>query len=698
MSNMKRNGWAGKVLFIDLSRSEVHTEQLNREWANSYIGGHGIAARLGYDLVQPGIDPLSAENPIIFAAGPLVGTATPGGTKTSVLTKSVSCGFVAPGALGGAFGPNLKYAGYDGLVVTGTSNKPVYIEIIDDQVNIIDASHLWGQKDTYDTTDELWSKYDTDASVMSIGLAGEKLMPMALTITDRLTHAGKDGLGAVMGAKKLKAIVVKGTGGIDVVDKARYLKVLNQYLQTLRNFPRYGEWKQYGLLSFLEQYVDTGQMMIGENWRRAMSPEEYQNFSRPMQDQHRLRSVACPGCPVGDKMIGYVPEGRYCGLETGISTIITITISWVSRFLMSDPEAADFAHAYKLHDMCNRAGIEEMGASGIMAWLVDLYNHGVITRQDLDGIEPKYDFKTAMAFMEKLLKQEGIGATIAKGWKGAIQDIGRGSEKYAMITKGLDFEFDPRAAFGSEAFSQCVRSRGGSPPIEAMAMTMRDSEVTPANIQKWISRRGIIPAEDQPRVFVGPPSGFHVGHYTKWIEDWYQGMNCLGLCLRPFVGMFMYEPFLPEFFSSVTGQEMNQRNFLRVGERAWNMVKLLNLREDFTRKDDSMPDRVFDEKLYRGSLKGPKEFRFSDYVRSHQVSREEWEWLLDGYYDERGWDLERGWPTRNRLADLDMQDLCQNMLKNGYSLKEQTEPITRPNPWANMESEKDDEQQEKGAD
>ncbi|MFH1003028.1 MAG: aldehyde ferredoxin oxidoreductase N-terminal domain-containing protein [Chloroflexota bacterium] len=679
---MEMNGWAGKILYVDLSSGQSHAEPLNMDWAQLYIGGHGLAARLGYDLIKPGLDPLAPEAPIILACGPLVGTLTPGGTKTSLLIKSVQCGFAAPGAVGSALGPNIKSAGYDALVITGASEEPVNIEIVDDKVRVLDASRFWGKKDIYETTDDLWAEYGNNTSVLTIGPAGEKMIPISLALADRLSHLGKDGLAAVMGSKKLKAVVVRGTKGVGVADKPRFLKVLNQYLQTLRNFPRYGEWKQYGLLSFLEQYVDTGQMMIGENWRRAMSPEEFKNFSRPLQDKHRLRSVACPGCPVGDKMVGTVPEGKYCGLETGISTIIIITITWVSRFLMGDPEAADFAHAYKLHDICNRAGIEEIQASGIMAWLVDLYNHGVITKDDMDGIEPKYDFKTAMLLLEKTINQEGIGATIAKGWNGAIKDIGRGSEKYAMIQKGLDYEFDPRAAFGSEGFSQCVRSRGGSPPIEAMAMTMRDGEVSPTNIQKWVSRRGIIPKEEQDHIFVGPPSGFHVGRYTKWIEEWYQAMNCLGLCVRPFVGMFMYEPFLPEFFTSVTGQAMSMRDFLRLGERAWNMVKLLNVREGFTRQDDQMPDRAFDETLYYGSLKAPKEFKFSDYVRSHQITRDEWAWLLDGYYDERGWDLERGWPTRARLAELGMKDMADDMVRQGYKLKAKTEPITRPDLWA----------------
>lgn len=679
---MPINGWVGKMLFVDLTSGTSREEPLNMDWARLFIGGHGLVARLGYDLIKPGIDPLSPENPVILCTGPLVGTMTPGGTKTSVLTKSVSCGFVAPGATGSTLGLNLKNAGYDVLVITGRSDKPVYLEIIDDKVRLLDASHLWGKKDTTETTEALWAQYGQDASVLTIGVAGEKLMPIAMAFADQLSHLGKDGLGAVLGSKNLKAVVIKGSQGVNLADKPRFLKILNKYLQILRTFPRYDEWRQYGLLSFLEQYVDTGQMMIGENWRRAMSPEEYENFSRPMQDKYRARPLSCPGCPVGDKTIGYVPDGQFCGLETGISTIIIITITWVSRFLMGDPEACDFPHAYKLHDMCNRAGIEEIQASGIMAWLVDLYNHGVITKDDLDGIEPKYDFKTAMAFLEKLIKQEGIGVTIAKGWKGAIKDIGRGSEQYAVIKKGLDFEFDPRAAFGSEAFSQCVRPRGGSPPIEAMALTMRDKEVSASNIQKWVTRRGIIPPEDQGRVFTGPPSGFHVGRYTKWIEEWYQEMNCLGVCVRPFVGMFMYDPFLAEFLAAVTGHEITQRQLLRAGERAWNMIKLLNVREGFNRQDDAMPERMFREKLYWGSLTNQKKFSLSDYVRSHEITHDEWEWLLDGYYDERGWDLENGWPTRERLAELGLGDIADDMVKQGYNLKEKTEPITRPDPWA----------------
>lgn len=162
------------------------------------------------------------------------------------------------------------------------------------------------------------------------------------------------------------------------------------------------------------------------------------------------------------------------------------------------------------------------------------------------------------------------------------------------------------------------------------------------------------------------------------MENWYTILDCLGICSRPFVGMFCYKPILAELYSAATGIERSHDDLLSVAERVWNMVKVVNLREGYRRKDDAMPDRIFDEPLKFGD----KEYVLSDYFRSHQITREEWEWLLDGYYDERGWDLERGWPTKAKLAELGLKDIADDLIKNGYSIKEKTEPISRENPWA----------------
>jgi aldehyde:ferredoxin oxidoreductase len=280
-------------------------------------------------------------------------------------------------------------------------------------------------------------------------------------------------------------------------------------------------------------------------------------------------------------------------------------------------------------------------------------------------------------FLEKTVRRDGIGDIIAEGWKGAIERIGRGCEKYAIQSKGLGIEFDPRAAFGSEAFSQFTRISGGSPPIEAMALTMRDGEVQPRHIKKWVERRGVVPEEAMSRVFIGPPSEFHVGRYTAHMENWYTIHDCLGICVRPFVGMFYYKPMLAELYSAVTGIEKSHEDLLTTAERVWNLVKVVNLREGFDKKDDVMPERLFKEALKFGD----KEYVLSDYFRSHKITREEWEWLVDGYYEERGWDLERGWPTKLKLAELGLKDIADDLIRRGYNIKDRTEPITKPDPW-----------------
>jgi len=278
----------------------------------------------------------------------------------------------------------------------------------------------------------------------------------------------------------------------------------------------------------------------------------------------------------------------------------------------------------------------------------------------VDGMVLEYSFDTAITLIEKIANREGIGAVLAEGWKGAIAQIGRGSEEYAIQIKGIDIEFDPRAAFGSETFSQCTRSRGGSPPIEAMAMTMRDGEVKTEQIQRWVTRRGIVPEEAMSRVFTGI-SGFHVGRYTKFLEDWFTTESCLGICARPFVGMFYVTPFLTEFYASATGIETSQEDILKFGERAWNVVRAINAREGFGRRDDRMPERLLNEPLKFGD----KEYVLSDYPRTHRVTAEEFESLLDDYYEERGWNKATGIPTGPKLLELGLGEVAQGLRQQG---------------------------------
>jgi aldehyde:ferredoxin oxidoreductase len=449
------------------------------------------------------------------------------------------------------------------------------------------------------------------------------------------------------------------------------MNAVNSYLETGRRLRPRKQWQRFGLMSFFDQYIHSGQMFTIKNRREFLSQEVASRFSTEELDKIIERSYACPGCHIGDKCFLKLREGKFEGLETTLSAML------MPIFAACSGADGGYTEAVKIHDMCNRNGICELGVCSIIVWLIDLFQNGVITSEDMDGIVPEYNFETLILLLEKTIKREGIGDVIAEGFTGAIERIGRGSEEFSIHIKGFDVEFDPRAAFGSEAFSQCVRPSGGSPPIEAMALTMRDGEVEPRHIRKWVEKRGVMPESAMNRVFVGPPSEFHVGRYTAHMENWYTILDCLGICARPFVGMFCYKPILAELYSAATGIEKTHEDLLSIADRVWNMVKVVNLREGYDRKDDMMPERIFNEPLKFGD----KEYALSDYVRSHQITREEWEWLLDGYYDERGWDLKQGWPTDAKLSELGLKDISSDLIKNGYSIKEKTEPISRPNPW-----------------
>lgn len=656
---MQYYGYAGRSLFMDLTEEKSKVETLDMSLAEKFVGGEGFTAHRVYHLLTPGTDALSPANPIALACGALVGTLAPGATQTILMTKGAISGMIRKGAVGGAFGPMLKWAGYDELILVGRSKKPAYLTVFDDVVELHDATDLWG-KDINETTKELWRRHGKECSVMAIGQAGENLVKIAMAMVDEISHLGKDGFGAVMGSKNLKAIVVRGTKGVAIADKIRFMNTVNAYLESIRQVPLLKRWQRFGLVSFLEQYLKSGQMFIGKSSRESVPEREHlEHFGIEKLDGIIARPYACPACHLGDKCFVNVPEVG----EVTLSAMLNLA-AWGARGAKDSQEAA------KLHDMANRTGICFLSVCDVVNWLTDLYEHGVITEEDLDGLVPRYDSETLETLLQKAISRQGIGDVIAEGWTGAKRRIGRGSEKYATDIKGLGTEFDPRAAFGSEAFSQMTRPSGGSPPIEAMAVTMRDGEMPVEKIPKWVSKRGIVPAEAMERVFSGPPSGFHVGRYTSYMENWYTLHDCLGTCARPFVGMMYQLPWLAELFCSATGIEKSHDELMHIAERVWNLAKVVNLREGFDRKDDQLPDRFIDEPLVANLEAGKKEFFLSDYARSHRITREELNSLLDGYYEERGWDLEKGWPTRTKLVEAGLVEVADDLAKGGFEISD----------------------------
>ncbi|MDY6910952.1 MAG: aldehyde ferredoxin oxidoreductase C-terminal domain-containing protein [Chloroflexota bacterium] len=648
------NSYTGKTLYVDVGTGATREEPVDPEVQKQFIGSEGISAYFAYDLLTPGIDPLSPEYPIIICSSALSGTMAPGTSRFVSVCKAPATGNITYATAGGTLAARLKYAGYDNLIISGKADKLSCLTIFDDKIEMVDAGDLKG-KDTFETTELLWDKYGDDCSVLCIGLAGENKVKISFGLVDQISTLGKDGTGAIMGAKNLKAVVVRGTKGVGVADTKGFRQVVKRALERVKADKLYEPYRALGFGTFQDALLKDGNMLFTKNYREAF-PEHpgVEMYGADVIKGNADRYMACFGCPMGCKMVSRIKEGEFAGLETTAGSSPIPSITWGMRY-----PAGDYSKALKLFDMCQKHGIDALLMSSMLMWLEDLYANGVITEKDTDGIIPKPSYESAAQFIEKTVKREGIGDILADGFLGAIEKIGRGSEKYALLFKGLDPEVDARIAFGTEAFAQLTRHRGGSPPAESFTITINPG-IPGKAIVKWGVKRSIIPETAIERVS-DAPSGWHVGRYTRYTEDWGTMMTCMGFCLSPYIGRSLETELVMELYQKATGDERTFEELLVVGERTWNVIKALNTREGRTRKDDKMPERVLDEKLKWAG----KELPLMDYGQTKELTEADVEELLDGYYDERGWDLEKGLPTKQKLTELGLQKMAEDLEKRG---------------------------------
>ena len=621
---MDHYGYAGGILYVNLSTGEIRTEPLDLRSTTRLLGGLGINYELAYDLITPGIDPLSPENPIILGTGLLVGTSAPGASKLFLTTKFPLNGAIATATAGGSLGHMLKWAGYDYLVITGRSGKPVYLRIRDEHIEICDASHLWG-KDIFETTDILRQQEGNTYSVCAIGQAGENLGNYSLALVDKVASLGKGGLGAVMGSKNLKAIVARGTKGLKVAETKGFRKMATEILEGFKNYPHRERWMKQGTMYSFESFPLPG--------------EANELYGVKVLEKIKKFYVACPSCPIGCKAVIEAKDGDYAGLETHVSHGDGALLCWGAAF-----DLRDYSRGIKLSDLADRYGIDEIGASDIIRFTTDLYEQGIITKKETRGFEPKRDFDTLVILLEQMARKEGLGAILADGYPAAIEAFGKDTEKYALQSKGYYFIFDPRMIFGTEAFTQIVSARGPAHTVPGLSPT----SFVPGRPMEQLKRHCVrigVPAEAIERIFA--PFGFNVARLTRYIEDWYSVFNIFGICSRHAVAMHYNIERLAGLCSLATGVQTSPAALLKAGERAWNMEKAINAREGFSRKDDSFPERWFSEGL------GPM-----DYYKQKSLTRTDMEGLLDDYYQERGWNVEKGIPTREKLIELGLEDMA----------------------------------------
>jgi aldehyde:ferredoxin oxidoreductase len=650
---MEIGGFAGNILTVNLTTGKIKKEPVSTELVKNFMAGPAGALRVAYDLITPGMDPFAENSPIIYSPGTCVGTFFPSGRTTAAVYKMPMYGTVGWGHVGDDLGANLKWAGYDFLVITGKSDKPVYLSIYDDKVEICDGSEVWG-KTIYDATDIIWAKHG-NPSVHCIGPAGEKMVKTTVGLVNKVSTLGKGGLPAIMASKKLKAVAVKGTKGIKVADPERFKKIVDPMVESIKNDPSYQRVIDLGTMAGWDGWF-IRQGASHHNWRTILPHEKaYQNFSVNIYEENfKGDRIACAGCPVGCKDRLRIKKGEFAGLEGYGSSFYGRLSNFAAR-----SNVGTFNRAVKCLDYCNRMGVCVHEITALIDWAVDLYKNGIITKKDTGGLELDWDFDTTFKLLEQVANKEGLGAILGEGYLGAIEKIGRGCEKLAIHVKGGTPLYDARVnRLQVTEFSEVVNPRHGHPRTTVTGTYM--SRDLPVDAFRRSAERMGLSQETIKRMFTS--KGFNIGRMTKWCVERDLYNDSMGSqCIRLRVGLDFTTQEMAEIYSAVTGLETTSDDLLRYGERFQILYKLINLREGFTRKDDRFPDRWFEPLI---GLKG-EEIYLQDYFKN-PLSREDCEKILDDYYDELGWDIKLGIPTKERIIEVGMKDIAEDMDKAGY--------------------------------
>ena len=602
----KLYGYHGNVLDINLTTGKTEKKNISPEDIKNFIGGRGLGIKLLWDrLNKPGIDPLSPENPLIFMSAPFSGFPIPASSRICVITKSTHtspvqskypfASTVTYSNMGGFLGPEIRFAGYDGIVVTGKASTPVYIVIDDDKVEIRNAEKFWGMgTDEFDKTiiEELG---DREFETCYIGPAGENLVSYACILHTAARAAGRGGGGCVMGSKNLKAIAVKGSKMPPLKQHKQFLDLLEGTRNVFRT-PEVTNWaRNAGTTAALVSYSKRGIQAV-KNFSEGTFEGAEKIGPEAAWQKIWSRSFACYLCPLACKKSGVVKQGPYAGTLVHDGPEFETGTLLGSNLLISDLEGL-----MKCIYMSDDFGIDAISAGNTIGFLMEAYEKKYIDKKFLDGIELTWgNVDAVLKLIKKTSYKDGIGKLASKGVKALSEKIGKNSEKFAIHVKGQGLAAHNVYGRIGKGISYIFSNRG--------ACHMNGMNVIEQNENAIIDSLGIC--------------RFATGNTERnaWIRN---------------------------FFTAITGVEWTQEEYLRAGERIFNLEKMFNYREGFDRKDDKLPDRFFEESPTMGVTKGAV------------VKREEFNEIVNNYYTERGWDPETSKPTRSKLNSLGLSFTMQ---------------------------------------
>ncbi|MHA1198484.1 MAG: aldehyde ferredoxin oxidoreductase family protein [Candidatus Heimdallarchaeaceae archaeon] len=590
----KYKGYRNQVLVIDLTINKIEKKALDLSLVENYLGGRGIAIKYLFDNLEQGIDPLSPENILVIGTGPLTGTLAPSSNRYTIAAKSPLTGGIGYANAGGHFAPELAYAGYDAIFIHGKAKTPVYIQIEDDVVKILDAQHLWG-KDVWETDEYFREKLGEQIQILSIGQGGENLVRYAAILNNLSRAAARTGVGAVMGSKNLKAIIVQGSGVVEVNDTEKFDALIDETLEKIYADPAYPSLSYYGT-SFLVDLAYISGGLATRNHQTGIF-EHYEEISAESFDEkYKVKSESCFACPIHCGKYSKVTTGKYAGTKGG-------------------------------NELCNKYGIDTISAGDVIAFAMEAYEKGALTKEDTDGLELDWGNEDAMIeLIKKIALRDGIGDLLAEGSKRVAEKINKGSEDYAHHIKGMEppaYDVRTAKAFGL-GWATATRGADHLAALPNFELLGYEPEI---GVEWFGSEKAVDPHawESKPRMVV-------------WHENLGAIVDSAEMCKYTCFSAYAVKPEdMAKFIDYSTGMDLNAENLMRIGERIYNLERLFNLREGIGKEQDRLPKRFTDEPLPEGPAKG-------------QVV--ELDKMLPDYYKLRGWDWETGYPTKKKLLEL----------------------------------------------
>lgn len=628
--------WAGRILRVDLTRGLL-THQPTSDHALA-LGGRGIGQSILFDEVPPDAGALDPANVITLGAGPLTGTLAPGGARLSVDTKNALTGGVCASNGGGHFAPELKYAGFDAVVITGQAPQPVYLWLCDGQAELRPADDLWGL-DTWQTETALRRAHgDAGIRVAAIGPAGERRVRGACVIADRARAAGRGGAGAVLGSKRLKAVAARGGGSLTPADGAAFLEQVERCTRKLLASETVRIYRQGGTMLLAGAGGPDGSFPQGvrNDQDSYWAPEKSRRIAEPvLRERFERRRLGCFNCPIACSHFYAVPEGPYAG-TAGEGFEINSANAFGSNLDIDDPAAI-----LKMHTYCSRMGLDVDMAGTCLAFAFEAYQRGHLSRSEADGLELRWgNHQAALALLEAIVERRGLGDLLAEGVRRASDRLGRGSAAYAMHVKGADLNEPSCRLMKAWGLGVALSTHGGG---------HLDGSPHPS---AWQGN------EELAEELFGNPRPGAPGEYENqaraiiWHENYKAAIDMLGICyytsMWPDARSLTVDDYAA-LLAAGTGQPISGDELLERGRRVRNLQKAFNtLHTGAGRADDHLPRR-FSEPIASGPYAG------------EALDPARWEAMLDEYYRAQGWDAATGWQTEAGLRALALDQAVERL-------------------------------------